>query len=146
MLKRIILSRDWWCTSAILALRGVLRQEDHYELVVSLDQNEFKAYMGYAGKVCQKDRGQEGGKKGRERATGIGRKGKGREKGEGKGEKLISQRPEKRQDRALELCSKALQATLCSAHYPMYCKPPCTLQTNLCMVNHPVHCKPPNAL
>lgn len=44
MLKRIILSRDWWCTSAILALRGMLRQEDHYELVVSLDQNEFKAY------------------------------------------------------------------------------------------------------
>lgn len=95
MLKRIILSRDWWYTSAILALGGVLRQEDHCELAVSLDQNEFRAYMGYAGKVCQKDRGRrEGRKEGEE--TGIGRKGKGREKGEEKGEKMISQRSENR--------------------------------------------------
>lgn len=54
MLKRIILSRDWWYTSAILALGGVLRQEDHCELAVSLDQNEFKAYMGYAEKSVKK--------------------------------------------------------------------------------------------
>lgn len=42
-----------------------------------------------------------GREEGRKRETGIGKKEKGREKGEGKGEKFISQRPEKRQDRAL---------------------------------------------
>lgn len=77
------------------------------------------------GKSVKKQR--TGGRgKGREkgRETGIGRKGKGREKkGNGKGEKLSYQRPERRQDRILELHPSVLHTILCIISHLVPYKP-----------------------